>query len=397
MNGHLSLIVCSPIAQCILKDTLAIAAASKRFDALRIGNYRRPLVVAATILPHANDVQRRMWHVCTAVCLVSTLQVMYLLAWTDQSFALFAVRQRHRRSKGEDAASLPRGNTHLSQDFSSALSSKDVAGFDLNNLMMPSLDTTMACIDDGDAYGWNNNPDLTFLRDGDDRNQLGPETSPTLSRDEGKETLSGQLMKLSNRAVGAARELDGAVITTPLTVNSPVVEEAFEAANDLVRIINNIPLADSVCGPSHLLTRERHVPTEHSLIFQALATHQHVLTLFRAIYDSVKRSLGSILQETEPQQQSLHGAGSSSAQFIMVLQLIMHLVNRIGRSLRIGNRRITDQSILTPLTEGGEESGSLQGIVDSAQVMLRTLPNEHIKLNEDIQELQVCIEEGVHI
>jgi hypothetical protein len=168
----------------------------------------------------------------------------------------------------------------------------------------------------------------------------------------------------------------------------------------LVRIINNIPLADSACGSSQLLTRERHVLTEHSLIFQALATHQHVLALFRAIYDFVKRSLRSTFQETEPQQLSLHGAGSSSAQFIMVLQLIMHLVNRLGRSLRIGNGRISDQSVQTlqtPLTEDGEESSSLQGIVDSAQAVLRTLPNEHVKLNEDIQELQVCIEEGVHI
>jgi hypothetical protein len=310
------------------------------------------------------------------------------------------VRQRQRRSKGEDTTSLPKGNTHLGQDFSGVLSSKDVAGFDLNDLMMPSLDTTMACIDDGDAYSWNNNPDLTFNRDGDDRNQVGLGSSPTLCRDEGKEALSGQLLYLSNRAIGTARELESAVITTPLTVNSPVVEEAFEAANALVRIINNIPLADSACSSSQLLTRERHVLTEHSLIFQALATHQHVLALFRAICDFVKRSLGSTLQETEPQQLSLHGAGSSSAQFIMVLQLIMHLVNRIGRSLRIGNRRISDQSVQTlqtPLTEGGEESSSLQGIVDSAQVVLRTLPNEHVKLNEDIQELQTCIEDGVHI
>jgi hypothetical protein len=307
------------------------------------------------------------------------------------------VRQRHRRSKGEEATPLTRGNTNLSQDFSSVLSSKDIPGFDLNDLMIPSLDTTMACIDGGDGYSWNNNPDLTFNRDGDDKIQPGPETSPTLSRDEGKESLSVQLMKLSNRAVGAVQELESVVITSPLTVNSPVVEEAFEAANALVRIINNIPLADSPCGSSQLLTRERHVPTEQSLIFQALAAHQHVLALFRAIYESVKRSLGCILQEIEPQQQSLHGAGSSSAQFIMVLQLIMHLVNRIGRSLRIGNRRVIDKSILTSPTDGGEESGSLQGIVDSAQIMLRTLPDEHVKLNQDIQELQVCIEEGIHV
>ncbi|OCK73569.1 hypothetical protein K432DRAFT_430522 [Lepidopterella palustris CBS 459.81] len=263
--------------------------------------------------------------------------------------------------------------------------------------MMPSLDTTMACIDDGDAYSWNNNPDLTYNRDGDDRTQVGSGTSPTISRDEGKETLTGQLMKLSNRAMGATRELECAAITTPLTVNSPVVNEAFEAANALVRIINSIPLADSTYGSSQSLSRERQLPTEYSLIFLALASHQHVLALFRAICDSIKRSLGSILQGTESQQQTLHGAGSSSAQFIMVLQLIMHLLNRIGRSLRMGNRRNTDQHMLTFEPEGGEESGSLQGIVDSAQVMLRTLPDEHVKLSEVIQELQVCVEEGVHI
>jgi hypothetical protein len=277
------------------------------------------------------------------------------------------------------------------------LSSRDIAGYDLNDLMMPSLDTTMACIDDGDAYSWNNTSDLTFSRDGDDRTQVGSGTSATTSSDEGKETLTARLMKLSNRAVGAARELECAVITTPLTVNSPVVNEAFEAANALVQIVNSIPLADSTYGSSQPLSRERKVPIEYSLIFQALAAHQHVLALFRAICDSIKRSLGSILQETELQQQSLHGAGSSSAQFIMVLQLIMHLVNRIGRSLRIGSRRSTDQSMLTSHAEGGEEIGSLQGIIDSAQVMLRTLPDEHVELSEVIQKLQVCIEEGSHV
>lgn len=101
---------------------------------------------------------------------------MYLLSWTDQSFASFAVRQRNRRSKGEDAPSSPRGNAHLSQDPSSVLLSRDVAGYDLNDLMMPSLATTMACFDDGDAYSWNNNPDPTCNRDGDDRTQVGSGT-----------------------------------------------------------------------------------------------------------------------------------------------------------------------------------------------------------------------------
>ncbi|KAH9865986.1 hypothetical protein J1614_008550, partial [Plenodomus biglobosus] len=303
------------------------------------------------------------------------------------------------RSKEKDIPS-PRGNTHLSQDLSSVLSSRNAVEYDLNDLMIPSLDTTIPCTDDGDAFSWNNNSDLAYIGDGDgdDRTQEGSGTSPTLSRDEGKETLTGQLMKLSNRVMGATRELEGAVITIPLTVNSPVINEMFEAANALVRIINNIPLADSTYGFSQPLSRdgsERQLPTEYSLILLALASHQHVLALFRAVCDSIQRSLRSIAQGTEPQQQTFHGAESSSAQFIMVLQLIMHLLNRIGRSLRIENRKKNDQQDLTLRPEGSEEGGSLQSIVDSAQVLLRTLPDEHVELSGVIQGLQAYIEEGL--
>lgn len=262
--------------------------------------------------------------------------------------------------------------------------------------MLPSLDTTMTCIDDGDGYSWNHNPDLTCDKVNGDGFHEGSETSPIIPRDEGKETLTGQLMKLSNRAIGATQEIECAVVTTPLTVNSPVVNEAFEAANALVRIINSIPLADGTLGSSEILSRERQLPTEYSLIFLALASHQHVLALFRAICDSIKRSLGSMIRETESQQQTLHGDGSSSAQFIMVLQLVMHLLNRIGRSLRMRSRRDSD-SMLTFEHQEGEEHSSLTGIVESAHLMLRTLPDEHVKLSEVIQELQVCIEEGFQI
>ncbi|KAH7086128.1 hypothetical protein FB567DRAFT_63113 [Paraphoma chrysanthemicola] len=310
---------------------------------------------------------------------------------------VYSLRQKNRRSKGADTAPSPRGTSQLSQDFSSVLSSRDIAGYELNDLMMSSLDTTMACIDDGDAYSWSDTPDLQFSKDGDDRTRNGIGASATTSLDAGKETLTAQLMKLSDRAVGAARELECAVITTPLTVNSSVVNEAFEATNTLVRIVNSIPLGNSTHDYSQPLSSERQVPIEYSLIFQALAAHQHVLALFRAICDSIKRSLGSILQEAELHQQSLHGAGSSSAQFIMVLQLIMHLVNRIGRSLGIGSRRSIDQSMLTSQADGGEEIGSLQGIINSAQIMLRTLPDEHVGLSEVIQKLHICIEEGAQV
>ncbi|KAI1296125.1 hypothetical protein F5Y03DRAFT_398955 [Xylaria venustula] len=264
---------------------------------------------------------------------------------------------------------------------------------------MQSLDTTIPGIDNGETYSWNNNLEDSYQADGDNT-QEGSVTSRTVSWEEGKETLTGQLMKLSNRAIDATRELESGVLTTPLMVNSPVVNEAYVAANALVCIINSIPLAGRIYGSSQPLSRNEgdpQLPTEISPIFLALASHQHVLALFRAVCDCIRRSLRSIAHGPEPPQQFLHSAGSSHAQFTMVLQLILHLLNRIGRSLRIGDPKTTDQQELVFGSERSEESGGLEGIVDSAQAVLRNLPDEHVKLGKLIQELQACVEEGAHI
>lgn len=289
------------------------------------------------------------------------------------------MRQRHRRSKGEDLPS-PAAITHLSHDLSSVLPSRDALEHDLNDLMMSSLDMTMTCIGDGDAFGWNNNSEFPYHSIDDYRTQEGSEITPMLSREEGKETLTGQLIKLNNRVIGATRELDCAVVAMPLTVNSLVINEAFEAANSLLRIVDSITLAEGTSGSSEPSPRDgskQQLSTGYSPISLAFATHQHILALSRAVCDSVKSSLGSIGPGTEQQQQTLHGAGSSAARFIMVLQLIMHLFNRIGRSLRIGNQKTTDQHELMLRSDRSGESGSLQRIVDSAHVMLSTLSDEH--------------------
>jgi hypothetical protein len=76
--------------------------------------------------------------------------------------------------------------------------------------------------------------------------------------------------------MGATRELKHAVIPTPSTVDSLIVNEAFEAANALMRIINSIPLADGTYSSSQPSSRdkcERQLPTEYSQIFLALASH----------------------------------------------------------------------------------------------------------------------------
>lgn len=52
---------------------------SKSHDALRIGIYQRSQVAARTTSPHANDVQRRMCHACTAVSHVDLLHSFCLV------------------------------------------------------------------------------------------------------------------------------------------------------------------------------------------------------------------------------------------------------------------------------------------------------------------------------
>ena len=340
----------------------------------------------------------------------------------------FAVKQRSRRPKGEDV-SPTKGNTGLGQDLS-ILSSSEVAEYNLDDMMMPSLETTIACMDDGDVYCGNDNPDLIYHGDSDSWTQpssgtgtsaLGtnPTTLSSSSQDEGKEeTLTEQLMRMSNWAIVATRELECTSTPAPLTVNSPVVSVAFAAANTLVRVINNILLAGSTStgtstdGSSPQPSSSSSPPTEYSPIFLALASHQHMLALFRVFCDCIKRSLDSISEEAmqmQPEEeQGLHAAAgssssSASAQFSMVLQLILHLLNRISRSLRMGEKRRRSTSTdpyAYDLTFGMESRGledrnsSSRSIIDSAQLMLRTLPDEHGRLREVIRELQDYIGGG---
>ncbi|CAH0051606.1 unnamed protein product [Clonostachys solani] len=313
---------------------------------------------------------------------------------------VYSTKQRRRRSKGDDVTSLRR-KADPSQGLAGMLTNRDVEGFDFNNLM--ALSTNVSCLGDSEAYSWINSLEGTTCQgDSADRTPEDPVTTgPTPSWEEGKETLTRQLLKLSNWAIDATHELESAVVPTPLVVGSSVLNEAYEATDTLVRILDSFSPANGTYRRwSRPLPRDESDPQQNPVIspvFLALASHQHILALFRALCDCIKRSLRSVARIPEPQQQSLHGAGSSSAQFTMVLQLMMHLLNRLGRGLRIGNRRDTDQGELMVEPGGDEEGGSLRGIVGSAQAMLKTLPEEHLKLGAVIQELQAHIEEGGHI
>ncbi|KAL3957169.1 hypothetical protein ACCO45_007747 [Purpureocillium lilacinum] len=202
---------------------------------------------------------------------------------------------------------------------------------------------------------------------------------PTTGRDEDSEdddaydnddidttdALSSQLISLSQRATRTMRRLarPGRV---PLTVSSPEVNEALEDTNTLIRIINDITAPDrddSTLDPT---------TTDHGLAFSALACHQHLVALFRAICDAIHRCLEAKKEHQEQHHRSRQHSDigpSSVAQFVMVLQLLMHLINRMDRTLFQGNpsmwqsaRSSTDGNITpeTPNLASQHEIHSIQ-------------------------------------
>ncbi|KAH6970743.1 hypothetical protein BKA56DRAFT_596835 [Ilyonectria sp. MPI-CAGE-AT-0026] len=239
--------------------------------------------------------------------------------------------------------------------------------------------------------------------------QLNLSTSPSAADAENRDVrvistspstvdaLSSQLMALSQRATQATRRLvrPGGV---PPTVSSPEVSETFEDANTLIRIINNIT-ADS--------------SDDYGLVFLALASHQHLLALFRSICDVIRQCLESMASDNEHQEQQrvLHhsDAGPSSVvQFGMVLQLLLHLIDRMDRSLQV-NKPVDCGSELSngnqitlnatpPLVEAGVKNRTVGGSLPRgslpmvAQSIAMSIPDEHEKLKQVIRELQTKIE-----
>lgn len=215
------------------------------------------------------------------------------------------------------------------------------------------------------------------------------------SEDDGDvvDLLGSQLTALNQRVVRSMRSLVHPG-NTPLKVSSPQVDEAFKDTNNLMRIISDIATisnerrSDSMVGDG--------------LTFLALASHQHLLALFKAICDSINRCLDLAASTTEQQQPSLYGDGTLClAQFVMVLQLLLHLINRMDRGLFPSEGGTSSGGQITPLTPTShpipmlfeyEESEGLQGLPNRAHVIVRTIPDKHVTLRRVIQELQARIE-----
>jgi hypothetical protein len=155
--------------------------------------------------------------------------------------------------------------------------------------------------------------------------------------------------------------------------------------------------------------------TSSGLVFLALACHQHLLALFRAICDAISHYL-QLRKEKQQRDSSSrmysNMAASSVAQSVMVLQLLIYLTNRMDRSLfqnssltRCG-AQLSNSGLPTPITPNMttlQDKDSIQpqektrdepahiGFLSFVHNIVRTIPDEHEKSRRVVQKLQVDI------
>jgi hypothetical protein len=260
--------------------------------------------------------------------------------------------------------------------------------------------------DGSDPISWDKNLFSPMSLVGSTSNIVGDQESTTTNTngslsppddEDPVSTLNHQLTRLNARIMHAIRciALPG---SSPPTVNSPLVNEAFEATSALIRIISSIPdlhKLNTTGDMVHVSTTAGPSPMASGLVFQVLASHQHLLGLFKAICDSVDRCVEAMIVENKQHQRGLHGEGPSSAQSVMVLQLLMHLISRMDQSLFITPASLeNDTQELTTYQARTElaETKVSQSIPVIAQVLASTLPEEHVKLKRVIQMLLTRIE-----
>lgn len=135
--------------------------------------------------------------------------------------------------------------------------------------------------------------------------------------------------------------------------------------------------------------------TDHGLAFLVLACHQHLVALFQAICNTTYRCLQQYRKEPQNYQYSSDEIGPSCvAQLIIVLQLLIHLINHMDRSLAAADNEkqapvTTVQQHYDPKIPKTETSGSSRGgLLVLVKQAVRTIPSEHENLRQVIQELQ---------
>ena len=218
--------------------------------------------------------------------------------------------------------------------------------------------------------------------------------------------MLSQLSFLSQRATRTMRRLlrPG---RAPLAVTSPEVNQTLEDTNTLIRIMKTITAPDRDNITLDLTT------ASHGLVLSTLACHQHLVALFQAICNAIQQGLQCQKEHQQQQQQRQDQQDSdigpsSVAQFVMILQLLKHLINRIDCSLFQNNplhgTRLSTSGPITPVTPNAVNDHRIQsettlrgspphgGLLVLVQDILWTIPDEHEKLRQIIQKLQTEIE-----
>jgi hypothetical protein len=211
-------------------------------------------------------------------------------------------------------------------------------------------------------------------------------------------SLSSQLMEINQRAISTMRSL-AFHINTPLKVSSPQVDGAFKDTGNFIRIVNDIAALSE--------KRQCESMVGDGLALLALASHQHLLALFKAVCDSINQCLdlgASANSATEQQQLFLYEDGTLCvAQFVMILQLLLHLISRMDRSLfpeEGGSRSGGQTTPLTPeshsmsLFVGLDEPKEPLGLPFRAEIIAKMIPERHVSLRRVIQETQERIDQS---
>ncbi|KAI0377620.1 hypothetical protein F5Y04DRAFT_173998 [Hypomontagnella monticulosa] len=251
------------------------------------------------------------------------------------------------------------------------------------------------------------------------------------------EAWTARLASLATWTTQTAKNLSPSNISTPLTVSSPQVDQVFDGTNTLLHILDSISgvLYAASSPPSSPESASEAVASkltrDPGLIFLVLACHQRLLDSFKAICNSIRQSLHSMepiraeQRGTMPWKRTLHGDEGLPcvAQFVMVLQLVSHLLNQLDRALNptpIVSGQEPSSSFDISVSTGpdvssswtrspgslssnqgdgalllfdqevdvGKEPDNKQGFMELAKGFLTTVPDQHTSLNNKIRELQ---------
>ena len=142
------------------------------------------------------------------------------------------------------------------------------------------------------------------------------------------------------------------------------------------------------------------------------------MALFQAICEDVRRCLQSKKEQDQQQhRRSPHRndvGPSSVAQFVMLLQLLLHLINRLDRSLNpndpsLPQRWLSAGGYITPVTPNLTSNNSVDftqpevtiggssapsGLLYLVQEVMGSIPKGHEKLRRVIQKLQTEMEDS---